>query len=387
MKVNVIRGQNQMGGTIIEISTETSRIILDAGLILDETRKHHSLPQVPGLFSGKASYDAVFISHYHLDHMALIEHIVPGIPVYMSEKTYTLSKIFYKKGRLFASEPKFFESMKPVVIGNITLTPIPCDHSAYDTHMFLVEADEQSILYTADYRSTGRRDFNELLATLPTKLDVLISEGSTLLKSEAFRAPSEYELEEIAVNEINAACQTPVFFYSAARDIDRLITAHNAAIRSGRRFMADDLTASVISAAGLDWSDMEIWQSNNIDSDAFICISPKNLKEVLTLYMNTSHSKSIRNGGILFFARREEYMLRPNIALLINSLRSKGLKIVPLHTGGHADRATLERLIEHVDPSSIVPVHTKYAGWFRRFGDRAEIVYECRDYEILHGFR
>ena len=35
MNVNIIRGKNQIGGNIIEISTAKTKILLDAGLELD----------------------------------------------------------------------------------------------------------------------------------------------------------------------------------------------------------------------------------------------------------------------------------------------------------------------------------------------------------------
>ena len=69
MKINIIRGQNQIGGNIVEISTEKTKIILDVGLELDD-EKNKSLPNIEGLFDYKG-YDAIFISHYHGDHLGL----------------------------------------------------------------------------------------------------------------------------------------------------------------------------------------------------------------------------------------------------------------------------------------------------------------------------
>lgn len=60
MKVNIIRGKNQIGGNIIEISTEKTKILLDAGLGLDGG---NTLPDIHGLFDF-AGYDAIFVSHF-----------------------------------------------------------------------------------------------------------------------------------------------------------------------------------------------------------------------------------------------------------------------------------------------------------------------------------
>ena len=70
MKITIHRGQNQIGGSIIEIASDISKIILDAGSELDE--EIPVAPQIEGLFFGQASYDAVLISHYHGDHIGLV---------------------------------------------------------------------------------------------------------------------------------------------------------------------------------------------------------------------------------------------------------------------------------------------------------------------------
>ena len=64
MQICIHRGQNQIGGSIIEIKTDSTKIFLDVGIELDE-REHIVVPQIEGLFYGEKNCDAVFISHYH----------------------------------------------------------------------------------------------------------------------------------------------------------------------------------------------------------------------------------------------------------------------------------------------------------------------------------
>jgi mRNA degradation ribonuclease J1/J2 len=42
--------------------------------------------------------------------------------------------------------------------------------------------------------------------------------------------------------------------------------------------------------------------------------------------------------------------------------------VVELHTSGHADADTFKRLIAHVNPGEIIPVHTENAAWFTPMG-------------------
>lgn len=69
MRIHIHRGQNQIGGNIIEISTDTTKILLDVGLELNDG-ENQPLPSVEGLFDS-AGFDAIFISHYHGDHIGL----------------------------------------------------------------------------------------------------------------------------------------------------------------------------------------------------------------------------------------------------------------------------------------------------------------------------
>lgn len=89
MKIHIHRGQNQIGGSIIEISTETTKIIFDVGINLDEDATIN-VPEIKGLFHGVKEYDAVFISHYHSDHFGLLDYIVPDIPIYIGERAYKI---------------------------------------------------------------------------------------------------------------------------------------------------------------------------------------------------------------------------------------------------------------------------------------------------------
>ncbi len=91
MKIHIHRGQNQIGGSIIEISSAQARIFLDVGIELDEDKEIET-PQIDGLFCGKKDCDAVFISHYHSDHIGLVDYLLSDIPVYIGEKAYKVMK-------------------------------------------------------------------------------------------------------------------------------------------------------------------------------------------------------------------------------------------------------------------------------------------------------
>ena len=158
MEINIIRGQNQIGGSIIEISSKSTKIILDIGSNLED--KEIVVPEIDGLFKGKAKYDGVLISHYHSDHVGLATRILPEIQIYMGEKSYEIYKVSNEYMRKeYLKEPKIFKAEEEFHIGDIKITPYLCDHSAFDSYMFLLDCEGKKILYTGDFRSNGRKSF------------------------------------------------------------------------------------------------------------------------------------------------------------------------------------------------------------------------------------
>ena len=415
--INIIRGQNQIGGSIIEVYTESTRIILDAGANMGESKLRASVPDVEGLFDGAPAYDAVFVSHYHDDHMGLLKYVLPGIPVYMGRDAYDIACALTEyKGKKVGFTPVFLEAGVPVTIGDITLTPVLCDHSAYGTFMFLVRACGKSILYSADFRSTGRMDFSALLEELP-EVDALITEGTTLSRGPDFHEPSEQELEDFAVETL-AGHKGPCLVYLSAQNVDRIVTAYNAAQRSGRRFIMDEMTAVVAEAAGLELDAHVLRASHSLadlgeivaasaggagkaagglggkrriakafpaisardafkSNDFMLCLTPQSLIN----FQKVAQRSSFRD-SVLFIARRENEILKPATAAFLSFMKSIGAEVPVLHTSGHADSNTIDRLIRDVCPSVIIPIHTELANWFSRYEDECVVVYDCRDYEL-----
>ena len=420
LRINIIRGQDQIGGSVIEIYTDNTRIIIDAGANMNEGKLYTSVPKVPGLFSGKAAYDAVFVSHYHSDHMGLLKYVVDGIPIYMGRATYDIARALSEyKGKKPEYSPAFLEPGIPVSVGDITLTPVLCDHSAFGTFMFLIQSAGKTVLYSADFRSTGRMDFSALLDELP-EVDALITEGTTLSRGPDFHEPSEQELEDFAVETLENHTG-PCIVYLSAQNVDRIVTAYNAARRCGRRFIMDELTALVAEAAGIsidgyvlrashslaDLGEVVATSAGGIGShskgagglfgehrrvaafpavserkafsspDFMLCLTPQSLIN----FQKVARRSSFKD-GVLFIARRETELLKPAAAAFISFMKSIGAEVPVLHTSGHADSGTIDRLIRDVRPSVIIPIHTEKADWFAQYEDDCLVIYDCRDYEL-----
>ena len=248
MEINIIRGQNQIGGSIIEISSKNTKIILDIGSNLDD--KEIIVPEIEGLFKGKAKYDGILISHYHGDHIGLATKILPEISIYMGEKSYEIHKVSNEYiGKEYLKEPKTFKTEEEFLIGDIKIIPYLCDHSAFDSYMFLLDCEGKKILYTGDFRSNGRKFFEALLKKLP-KIDILITEGTNLSDNKIGKVNlAEKELEKKGI-EILEGNDKSVFVLMAATNIDRIVTFYKIANATKRLFLLDTYAGLITDTIG-----------------------------------------------------------------------------------------------------------------------------------------
>lgn len=394
MKIYIHRGQNQIGGSIIEISTNNTRVFLDVGIELDEAKKVY-IPKIEGVFTGSKKCDAVFISHYHSDHLGLLEYVLPKIPIYMGEKAYEIYKAsanYKEKDLKFV--PQFVYDNAAIEIGDLLITPILCDHSSYDSYMYLIESEDKKVLYTGDFRSNGRLSYKELLSRLP-QVDVLIVEGTTLTRQDV-RNIEEEKLEQIAVEYLKKI-SGPAFIMMSAMNIERVITAYNIAQKTGRIFLEDLYTADVVMASGveapkpniddgirvfmtggskqyeklMEYGNAKIGKKQIAKEPFLMCV-----RQSMQNYLKKLNELASFENGVLFYGMWKGYMEQPSMIEFLDFMQNKGVKVHVLHTSGHADSEAIHQLVSKVCPKYIIAVHTENASWFDKYQNSAKIVVE-----------
>lgn len=402
MKIIIHRGQHQIGGSIIEIKTEKTKIVFDLGISLEENMQSE-YPLIDGLFKGEKTYDGVFISHYHADHMGLLDKLLDDIPVYMGEKAYKIYRASCDyRGIETNINPTFIQHNDSIVIGDIEITPFSCDHSAYDSYMFLIKYENRTVLYTGDFRANGRMNYQELLDYLP-EVDVMIVEGTTLSREESRENILESTLEEIAVKELREHTG-PCFVMMSAMNIDRLITMGNVAKRTNRILLEDIYTAQIAEAAGeavpqpnkLDnvrvfvtdgnserhkqleeFGNAKIGKHSIAKENYIMCVRPSMIN-----YIKKLNELQSFEDGILFYGMWKGYQEKEDISKFLEYMKSQGVKVHTLHTSGHADSNTIDNLIQDVKPKTIIPVHTENEQWFDRYKSMINVLYNTNQIEL-----
>ena len=395
MKIEIHRGQNQIGGNLIEIATEQACILLDAGCELDEAPDAPS-PLEPLLRDKRV--DAIFLSHYHRDHMGLVYGLSPEMPVYMGTAAFRMVKASDSyKAVPSISLAGFLDNGVAIHIGDMVVTPFLCDHSAFDSYMLLVEAGGETVLYTGDFRANGRKSFQRLIRQLPVHVDVLICEGTTLSRPGA-RLETETELEDKAT-ALFASTEGPVFVLQSSMNVDRIVTMTRAAKKTNRVILQDLYMAEVASAAGASipnprsFHDVKVFLTRPYPKEhkryqLFGTYGASRIGraqiagERFVLFVRTSMLVWLRMlskqmsfaNGLLVYSLWNGYREKEDMKAFLEACEGLGLTIVPLHTSGHADSEAIDALIQQVNPQRILPVHTENAPWFDGKGKSFDIM-------------
>jgi hypothetical protein len=144
VRIRILRGAHEVGGSCVEVEALDSRIILDVGKPLwADWGETVPLPAVPGLADGSdPSLAGVVISHPHLDHYGLVDQVSPRVPLYIGREAAALLKAaeFFSAAGIDLHPTGYLADRVPLQIGAFTVTPFLADHSAFDSYSLLVEA-------------------------------------------------------------------------------------------------------------------------------------------------------------------------------------------------------------------------------------------------------
>ena len=79
----VLRGSDQIGGNLIQVTCSGTKILLDAGESLEGDA---DIPPQAAWLTRSGGCDAVFLTHTHRDHMGLAEQAHPSIPLHLGRR-------------------------------------------------------------------------------------------------------------------------------------------------------------------------------------------------------------------------------------------------------------------------------------------------------------
>jgi ribonuclease J len=416
MKVRILRGAHEIGGSCVEVEADEGRIVLDVGKPLwADWGEAVPLPAVRGLADGTdPSLVGVVISHPHLDHYGLIDQVDPSVPLYIGREATALLKAakFFSAAGIDLCPTGFLSDRVPIQIGPFTVTPFLADHSAFDSYSVLVEVEGRRLFYTGDIRGHGRkaRLFDKLLERPPTPIDVLLCEGTHIRPGIEVNEPARRERDvELSLAQGMEDTSGAVCVISSAQNVDRVVSVYRACKRAGRTLVTDLYTASLAHAIGRDsipqpgFADYKVYVPNRqrvlvkesgefdrLDLTDDCRVFPEWLAEhggEVTLLLPSSTipellRTKVLEQGVVVWSLWPGYLKAASGKRLQSSLRAAGVPFVFDHASGHAPVADLERLVTALKPRSLVPIHTEGGECYEEIFDNVEIHRDGESWEV-----
>lgn len=368
MKLCIHRGTHQIGGIAAEISTASTRILIDMGDELSLDPNFVSAPlNIPGVTDGNGHCDAVLFTHYHGDHTGQMLRIRPEIPIYAGALAKDIMRLSAGRGgqknealcrRIETIQA--FSPGKPFLIGDIQITPFCIDHSAADSYLFLIEADGKRVLYTGDFRLHGVRGktMDKILDRRIGKVDAIITEGTTVSRTDG-KTVTEWELQARVRNYLRQ--YKYVLVLCATTNLDRIFALARAVPR-GKYCICDDYQKTLVETVSKHWNGISsFYEMPKLLS--FKYHPPARFAELGGLMFVRANSKFeaiIRQydpaQSILLYSMWDGYRTKPGST--IPDFLSLTGTWAELHTSGHASPDDLRHVIEKADPQLVIPMHT-----------------------------
>lgn len=414
MYVTVHRGTQQIGGSLIEVGTEKTRLLFDAGTNLPplDGKNEEDHFQLKGLTCGTPAFDAILISHHHNDHCGLLKRTLPEIPVYTGEKTQQVLEVI--SDFINQPRPKIQANFKDGVsysIGDFAVTPVSVEHSAEDAYMFLIQAEGRNVLYTGDFRAAENvlNRIQTLLNGAP--LNLLISEG-TNIRRRPINVEDSVKWDEDTIQQKAAEkmrnCSGTVFVLCSSTNEDRIQAITRAAKETGRQICEDLFQTSVRETQS---GEIQRFVASYVDEYktprtytyfkryftkmelvGAKTLAEKSWKQVIFVRasMRRFLSKYLKNcsegeNHLLIYSMWNGYKASRYTKQFLDFCVQRGMEVIDLHCSGHAYRETIQALIEGLAPAALLPIHCDKSDraeflelhpncWMLKDGERQEIV-------------
>lgn len=431
MKITIYRGTQEIGGTLIELKTQKSKILIDAGYPLflngnpindnvatlpkDKLLELGVLPDIKGLYKwDNNDFDGVIISHAHIDHYGLLKYINTNIPIYLSAGTKKIIEIsqLFKITDTFLMNSNTFMMYKDFEIGDFTIKSFLMDHSAFDAAAFEISVEGKTVIYTGDFRGHGRKFIclDRFIKNARKQSDILLTEGTMFGRLDE-KVLTEIELEAAVFGEISRK-NLPVLFQTSSQNIDRLVTFFKVAVKSDRLFILDVYTANILfelnklgfnlPCPSKEYSNIKVFYPYRITQKLFNNIGQEYAKRFSPQYISMQNLNEMQNNiimacrpsmmkdlekcnlknGLFVYSMWQGYRENDYQKRFENFLNINGFETKYIHTSGHAAISDIKRVIYELNPKKIIPIHTMFPKSFIDISNKIELLEDGKTINI-----
>ena len=440
-------GVNEIGGNKILLEDKGTKIFFDFGQSFSfgssyfanwlEPRgingvgdyfEFNLLPKISGLYAKdqlastnlkytEPEISAVFLSHAHSDHVAHIQFIDPGIPVYMGVGTKLFMESMEETSSFcdFGEHPcNKFRTGHKVKVDSVTVEPVHVDHSIPAAYGYIIHTSEGRVVYTGDLRRHGpRKDLTEDFLGKAEKTEpiALICEGTRMAQSENRQNFSEPQVKQLG-NKIVASTNRAVFMMRGSRDIDRFNSFYMVAKKNKRKLVITPKTAHLLSkllddkhlkvpdplkdndilvyykrkkSAKFDEKDYYPWERkfmNKLVNHQYIRKNQDRLVMDLDFYQFAELIDIKPRAGSHFIHSTSEPFSEEDIedTVMHNWLDHFKMHCHQVHASGHMNKKQLVEMVKFIKPKRTFPVHTENQDLFKYYCPNTQTIEQGKMY-------
>jgi len=168
------------------------RDLLKIGLLprIDGVYRRRDLGSYPLVSAEESDINtAVFITHLHLDHMALMGTVAPSIPIYLHHNAQVIERALEATGKGIQTLERDYSDLlpnEPVKVGEIEVLPLLCKDTGHCDFSFLITTPDGTIHWTGDLCLHGlqaEKTWAQMELLRSRHIDVMLCDGTSFIDS------------------------------------------------------------------------------------------------------------------------------------------------------------------------------------------------------------
>lgn len=432
-------GVGEIGGNKVLFEDRDTRVFLDFGTGFSDGLDYYSpevqprkvtglkdyfefglMPKIKGLYSEKAlkntdlkyrkaEIDAVFLSHYHYDHMGRIEFLDSEIPVYCGETTQLFQRAYHSTGGspMDDQEIRTFRTGDKKKVGSLELIPMHVDHSIPGAYGFIIHYSEGTLVYTGDFRFHGPKggmtqEFVD--AAKEAQPNYLLTEGTRVTEEDKKAELSEMEVYEKTI-EVLKGNNKLAFSTFRGNDIDRINSFYVASKKTNRKLVVSMKTAVLLqhlkndknlsvpsvgkdvlvyirkkSSGEYDERDYYKWERSFLD-EGITCDDVRKKQGELFLHLDLWNLPEMIDiapdrGGVYVHSTSEAYNEEgeQEEEIIKNWIDHFGFSYNQIHASGHGPASAVKKLANEINAKVTIPIHTEHPELFSKIVRKEGVV-------------
>ncbi|MFA9413075.1 ribonuclease J [Streptococcus sp. E29BA] len=387
--VNIIAlgGVREIGKNFYVVEIRGSIFILDTGVKYPESEQlgvDVVIPNLDYLIENKKRVQGIFLTHGHADAIGALPYVLQHIkvPVFGSELTIELAKLFVKNANLFKRFEDYHvvNAETEIEFGDSTVSFFKTTHSIPESLGIVLSTPKGNIVYTGDFKFDQAA--SPLYQTDFARLAEIGREGVLALLADSANAESKVQIaseSEVGaeINRVISNWEGRIIVAAVASNLSRIQQVFDAAASNGRRVVLTGYDVENIIRTGIRLKKLSLADERliikvadmaNYEDHELIILENGRMGEPINSLSKMAQGRhryvNIKDGDLVYIVTTPSVAKEAMVARVANLIYKAGgsVKSIAKHmrVSGHANARDLQLLINLLKPTYLFPVQGEY---------------------------